>query len=98
MPHQGRYQNFTGGLAQMLAETGIRANCVAPGPIWTPLLPRDHAGDTGRSRQAYVPNCNATASARRVQHRYLMLASARKGRATVSAPPLCGLAGGKPLI
>ncbi|MGI4799524.1 MAG: SDR family oxidoreductase [Janthinobacterium lividum] len=32
-------QNFTGGLAQLLAEKGIRANCVAPGPIWTPLIP-----------------------------------------------------------
>jgi Enoyl-(Acyl carrier protein) reductase len=27
------------GLAQMLAEKGIRANAVAPGPIWTPLIP-----------------------------------------------------------
>jgi NAD(P)-dependent dehydrogenase (short-subunit alcohol dehydrogenase family) len=32
-------QNFTGGLAQMLGERGIRVNCVAPGPIWTPLIP-----------------------------------------------------------
>ncbi|AKJ30793.1 dehydrogenase [Caldimonas brevitalea] len=32
-------QNFTGGLAQLLAERGIRANCVAPGPIWTLLIP-----------------------------------------------------------
>ncbi|MFL5333952.1 MAG: SDR family oxidoreductase, partial [Geminicoccaceae bacterium] len=31
--------NFTGGLAQLLAEKGIRANSVAPGPIWTPLIP-----------------------------------------------------------
>ena len=31
--------NFSGGLAQLLAEKGIRANCVAPGPIWTPLIP-----------------------------------------------------------
>jgi NAD(P)-dependent dehydrogenase (short-subunit alcohol dehydrogenase family) len=31
--------NFTGGLAQMLAEKGIRANAVAPGPFWTPLIP-----------------------------------------------------------
>jgi NAD(P)-dependent dehydrogenase (short-subunit alcohol dehydrogenase family) len=31
--------NFTGSLAQMLAEKGIRANSVAPGPIWTPLIP-----------------------------------------------------------
>jgi NAD(P)-dependent dehydrogenase (short-subunit alcohol dehydrogenase family) len=31
--------NFIAGLAQMLGEQGIRANSVAPGPIWTPLIP-----------------------------------------------------------
>lgn len=31
--------NFVGGLAQLLAAKGIRANSVAPGPIWTPLIP-----------------------------------------------------------
>lgn len=36
---KGAIQNFTAGLAQMLAEKGIRANVVAPGPIWTPLIP-----------------------------------------------------------
>lgn len=36
---KGAIQNFTAGLAQMLAEKGIRVNCVAPGPIWTPLIP-----------------------------------------------------------
>ncbi len=36
---KGAIQNFTAGLAQMLAEKGIRANSVAPGPIWTPLIP-----------------------------------------------------------
>jgi NAD(P)-dependent dehydrogenase (short-subunit alcohol dehydrogenase family) len=36
---KGAIQNFTGGLAQMLAEKGIRVNAVAPGPIWTPLIP-----------------------------------------------------------
>ncbi|HKU89961.1 MAG TPA: SDR family oxidoreductase [Steroidobacteraceae bacterium] len=30
---------FTAALGQMLAEKGIRVNCVAPGPIWTPLIP-----------------------------------------------------------
>jgi NAD(P)-dependent dehydrogenase (short-subunit alcohol dehydrogenase family) len=32
-------QNFSGSLAQLLAEKGIRSNCIAPGPIWTPLIP-----------------------------------------------------------
>ena len=31
--------NFTASLAQMLGERGIRVNSVAPGPIWTPLIP-----------------------------------------------------------
>jgi hypothetical protein len=31
--------NFTASLAQMYAEKGIRANSVAPGPVWTPLIP-----------------------------------------------------------
>ncbi|MGC8423616.1 glucose 1-dehydrogenase [Mixta calida] len=31
--------NFSGSLAALLAEKGIRANAVAPGPIWTPLIP-----------------------------------------------------------
>lgn len=36
---KGAIQNFTTGLAQLLAERGIRANAVAPGPVWTPLIP-----------------------------------------------------------
>ncbi len=31
--------NFTASLAQLYGERGIRANSVAPGPIWTPLIP-----------------------------------------------------------
>jgi hypothetical protein len=31
--------NFTASLGQAVAERGIRVNCVAPGPIWTPLIP-----------------------------------------------------------
>ena len=36
---KGAISNFTAGLAEMLAEKGIWVNAVAPGPIWTPLIP-----------------------------------------------------------
>ena len=36
---KGAISNFTAGLAQALADKGIRVNAVAPGPIWPPLIP-----------------------------------------------------------
>ncbi|MDY0884630.1 glucose 1-dehydrogenase [Dongia soli] len=36
---KGAIANFTEGLAQLIAERGIRVNAVAPGPVWTPLIP-----------------------------------------------------------
>lgn len=36
---KGAIQNFTSSLAQLWGEKGIRVNCVAPGPVWTPLIP-----------------------------------------------------------
>jgi len=36
---KGAISNFTAGLAEMVADKGIRVNAVAPGPIWTPLIP-----------------------------------------------------------
>jgi hypothetical protein len=52
---KGAIQNFTGGLAQMLAEKGIRANAVAPGPIWTPLIPSTMPDDTVKNFGKQVP-------------------------------------------
>jgi NAD(P)-dependent dehydrogenase (short-subunit alcohol dehydrogenase family) len=37
--------NFTRGLSQIVAEDGIRVNSVAPGPIWTPLIPATMHGE-----------------------------------------------------
>ncbi len=36
---KGAISNFTTGLSEMLGDKGIRVNAVAPGPIWTPLIP-----------------------------------------------------------
>jgi NAD(P)-dependent dehydrogenase (short-subunit alcohol dehydrogenase family) len=36
---KGAIANFTAGLAQLIASEGIRVNAVAPGPVWTPLIP-----------------------------------------------------------
>lgn len=38
---KGAIHAFTKSLAQNLVEQGIRVNCVAPGPVWTPLNPAD---------------------------------------------------------
>ncbi|MDQ3666318.1 MAG: SDR family oxidoreductase [Acidobacteriota bacterium] len=40
---KGAIHAFTKSLAQNLVEKGIRVNCVAPGPVWTPLNPSDKA-------------------------------------------------------
>ena len=42
---------FTKGLAEALLEKGIRVNCAAPGPVWTPLIvstfPKDEINQFG---------------------------------------------------
>src|ERR1700716_2341909 len=52
---KGAIQNFTGGLAQMLAKKGIRVNAVAPGPIWTPLIPSTMPEEAVRNFGERVP-------------------------------------------
>ncbi|MDR6816879.1 NAD(P)-dependent dehydrogenase (short-subunit alcohol dehydrogenase family) [Neorhizobium sp. 2083] len=52
---KGAIQNFTAGLAQLLAEKGIRANAVAPGPIWTPLIPSTMTEDRVKNFGKQVP-------------------------------------------
>lgn len=57
---KGAIHAFTKSLAQSLVEKGIRVNCVAPGPVWTPLnvvdkKPQDvskHGADTPMKRPA----------------------------------------------
>lgn len=42
---KGAIVTFTKGLALEVVERGIRANCVAPGPVWTPLIAQSFEGD-----------------------------------------------------
>lgn len=41
--------NFSASLAQLLGDKGIRVNSVAPGPIWTPLIPSTMPPDSVES-------------------------------------------------
>ena len=42
---KGAIVTFTKGLAQGLIQRGIRANVVAPGPVWTPLIAQSFKGE-----------------------------------------------------
>jgi len=43
---KGAIVTFTEGLAQEIVQYGLRANCVAPGPVWTPIIPASMEGET----------------------------------------------------
>jgi NAD(P)-dependent dehydrogenase (short-subunit alcohol dehydrogenase family) len=43
---KGAIITFTKGLAQEVVQYGLRANTVAPGPVWTPIIPASMPGDT----------------------------------------------------
>jgi NAD(P)-dependent dehydrogenase (short-subunit alcohol dehydrogenase family) len=47
--------NFSAGLAQLLGPKGIRVNSVAPGPIWTPLIPATMPEDQVKSFGEQAP-------------------------------------------
>jgi len=43
---KGAITTFTKGLAQEVVQYGLRANTVAPGPVWTPIIPASMPGET----------------------------------------------------
>ena len=68
---KGAIHNFTAGLAQLLAEKGIRANVVAPGPVWTSAHSVDHVGRCGRELwQKHADETPCAASGTRVGFRH----------------------------
>ncbi|WP_324740911.1 SDR family oxidoreductase [Tsuneonella sp. CC-YZS046] len=87
-------QNFTMGLAQMLADKGIRVNCVAPGPVWTPLIPSTMPPEAVKSFGENTPLGRA-AQPRELAPPYVMLASDEASYITGATVPVTG---GRPFI
>jgi hypothetical protein len=91
---KGAIQNFTGGLAQLLADKKIRVNCVAPGPVWTPLIPStmpvEQVAQFGQETPLGRP-----AQPRELAPAYVLLAS---DEASYISGATIAVTGGKPLI
>ncbi len=51
----GAIVSFTRALSNQLAERGIRVNAVAPGPVWTPLIPATFPGEKVEDFGGHVP-------------------------------------------
>jgi NAD(P)-dependent dehydrogenase (short-subunit alcohol dehydrogenase family) len=86
--------NMTAGLAQLLADRGIRANSVAPGPIWTPLIPStmpaEHVAEFGSNVPLERPGQPAE-----VAPVYVMLAA---DEASYVSGARVAVTGGKPIL
>ena len=86
--------NMTAALAQLLAPRGIRANSVAPGPVWTPLIPStmppEHVESFGSSASLNRPGQPAE-----VAPAYVLLAS---DEASYISGARLAVTGGKPIL
>jgi hypothetical protein len=91
---KGAIANFTAGLAQMLGDRGIRVNAVAPGPIWTPLIPStmppEQVAEFGKSTPLGRPG-----EPKEVAPPYVMLASDEASYISGAVIPVTG---GKPIL
>lgn len=86
---KGAIQNMSGGMAQLLAEKGIRVNCVAPGPFWTPLipstLPPERVAEFGKQTPMQRPGQPAE-----LQAVYVLLASDQASYISGATIPVTG--------
>jgi len=85
--------NFTRGLAQSIAEKGIRVNSVAPGPIWTPLIPATMPEENVGSFGQQTPLGRAGQPAE-LAPAYVFLAS---GKASYITGEVLAVTGGSPV-
>ena len=91
---KGAIANFTAGLAQLVAEKGIRVNAVAPGPIWTPLIPATMPDEKVKSFGKDVPLSRAGQPAE-LAGAYVYLASDEASYTTGAIIPITG---GRPFL
>ncbi len=93
-PTKGAIVNFTAGLAQLLAERGIRVNSVAPGPVWTPLIPSTMPEEAVKSFGQDVP-MGRPAQPRELAPIYVLLASEEASHVSGAMVPVTG---GTPML
>ena len=91
---KGAIANFTAGLAQMLASKGIRVNCVAPGPVWTPLIPSTMPKEKVKTFGEETPLGRAAQPAE-LAPPYVLLASDEASYITGALIPVTG---GRPML
>jgi NAD(P)-dependent dehydrogenase (short-subunit alcohol dehydrogenase family) len=91
---KGAIQNFTAGLSQLLAEKNIRVNCVAPGPIWTPLIPSTMPPEKVKDFGKQVP-MQRPGQPKELAPVYVMLAS---DEASYISGATVAVTGGKPIL
>jgi NAD(P)-dependent dehydrogenase (short-subunit alcohol dehydrogenase family) len=85
--------NFTKGLGQQLAQRGIRVNSVAPGPVWTPLIPATMDEEKVESFGSQSPMGRAAQPAELAPF-YVFLASQESAYMTAE---VLGVTGGSPI-
>jgi NAD(P)-dependent dehydrogenase (short-subunit alcohol dehydrogenase family) len=91
---KGAIQNFTAGLAQLLGGKNIRVNCVAPGPVWTPLIPSTMPPEAVKNFGKNTP-LGRPAQPRELAPAYVMLAS---DEASYVSGATIAVTGGTPMI
>jgi NAD(P)-dependent dehydrogenase (short-subunit alcohol dehydrogenase family) len=91
---KGAIANFTAGLAALVAEKGIRVNAVAPGPIWTPLIPATMPEEEVESFGKNTPLGRAGQPAE-LAAAYVLLASKEASYITGALLPVTG---GRPML
>ncbi|MBO1324475.1 SDR family oxidoreductase [Acetobacter sp. TBRC 12305] len=91
---KGAVANFTAGLGQLLAAQGIRVNAVAPGPIWTPLIPSTMPPEAVRTFGQNTPMGRAGQPAE-LAPAYVLLAS---DEASYISSAILPVTGGRPML